>query len=212
MHKSSVIALRLKVELSNHQSTKSLNSLSIGIADVKYPPGVQIGLRWLVERFYVLMLVQREIGVQNLGHCASTSVYNPDATYQLSPLYQDGWFWLCREDLVGSAFVLQQPQFLWGAIFVDNTLQIEYLCTSICFFESHFWLHLCPQSPSIFPLPSFCLFFRLHWFILLPVSTNGFFSLGLPTAFATLEENNSKYGPLLLSRIVLCKGIGVLSF
>lgn len=84
------IKVKSEEELSNHQSTKSLNSLSIGMADVNYPPGLQIGLRWLVERFYVVMLVQREIGVQNRGQCASMSVHSPDATYQLSPLYQDG--------------------------------------------------------------------------------------------------------------------------
>lgn len=39
-----------------------------------------------------------------------------------------------------------------------------------------------------------------------------FFSLGLPTTFTILQVNNSKYGPLLLSRIVVCKDIGILSF
>lgn len=111
------------------------------------------------------------------------------------------WYNLPVELLVPTRMILivqREPGGLWVCPAAPVTPVRSYLLAerALCrmsiyvpasdFLKVIFWLHHCLILPSVAPLPSFCPFCYLHWFILLPVFTYGFFSPGLPTIFAIL--------------------------
>lgn len=160
------IKVRSKGELCNPHRSESINSLSIGVAPINYPPGLKTGLRCLVEGFYVVMLAQRGTGFNDPAPRASSSVHGTDTTCQLSPLYHCGWFSLWRESLEGLSCSTcssceESPSLAEWAL-----CRMSIYAPARAFLKVILWLHLCLLLLPEVPPPSFCSFCHLTliWF------------------------------------------------